>query len=126
MPDPFGAERESNLEVRVSAVLIVLLTSGLAAAQADPQLMAPTGRYRVGTVTYDWTDPSRLEGATEDPDDRRRVVVQIWYPADAVGTEPSAPYVDRLDAYRATTDEALIDLMATVRTNSFKTYLYRV
>ncbi len=100
--------------------LIVLLTSGLAAAEAGPQLMAPTGPYRVGTVTYDWTDPSRLEGATEDPDDRRRVVVQIWYPADAVGKEPRAPYVYRLDAYRATTDEALIDMIATVATNSFE------
>lgn len=41
-----------------------------------------TGPYAVGTVTYHWQDASREETFTEDPRDRRELMVQLWYPAE--------------------------------------------
>ncbi len=43
----------------------------------------PTGAYKVGTVTYDWTDETRLEETTKDSDDKRELMVQVWYPTES-------------------------------------------
>lgn len=43
----------------------------------------PSGPHQVGTVSLHWTDPARAEIFTADPDDRRELMVQIWYPAEA-------------------------------------------
>jgi pimeloyl-ACP methyl ester carboxylesterase len=53
----------------------------------------PTGPYAIGTVTYHWVDADRPEVFTADPDDRRELVVQIWYPAKADSSSPRAPYI---------------------------------
>ena len=44
-------------------------------------LPAPTGRHAVGRISDEWVDPSRAEIYSEDPADRRELVVWIWYPA---------------------------------------------
>ncbi len=44
----------------------------------------PTGPYEIGTVTYDWRDNQREETLTPESDDKRDLMVQIWYPADAM------------------------------------------
>lgn len=53
-------------------------------------LPALTGPYPVGTMTQHWVDEDRGEPATrDDPDDKRELMVNIWYPADvAPGAEP--------------------------------------
>jgi predicted dienelactone hydrolase len=57
-------------------------------------LPAPTGPYGIGTRTYHWVDPTRPDVFTADPDDRRELVVQLWYPADPGPSAPRAPYVE--------------------------------
>jgi dienelactone hydrolase len=44
-------------------------------------LPVPTGRHRVGRVSFDWVDPGRTEIYSPDPRDRRALVVWVWYPA---------------------------------------------
>ena len=44
-------------------------------------LPAPEGPYAVGTQIETWLDASRAEAFTDDPTDRRRIVVQYWYPS---------------------------------------------
>ncbi|AEY66833.1 isoform II [Clostridium sp. BNL1100] len=56
-------------------------------------LEKPTGPYLVGTVTYDWIDENRLEEATKDPDDKRELMVQVWYPAENSDNMKRAPYI---------------------------------
>ena len=46
------------------------------------QIPEPTGQYAVGTTSYAFTDDSRPEIFTPNPDDKRLVYVQVWYPAD--------------------------------------------
>ncbi len=54
----------------------------------------PSGRYAIGTLTYHWLDTDRAEIFTVDPDDRRELMVQIWYPAIASASARRAPYMD--------------------------------
>lgn len=57
------------------------------------ELPTPTGPYAVGTHVLHLTDESRDELATADPNDKRRFVVQLFYPTD-VTDGPPAPFVD--------------------------------
>lgn len=85
-----------------------------------------TGRYQVGTRTYSFTDNQRLEVFTPDPNDRRQVVFQVWYPTDSVEGATRAPYMDWAIAraygreYAAQIPANLtIRALMSVRTNSF-------
>lgn len=57
-----------------------------------PRFPKPTGPYGVGTRIYSWTDPTRPEPFTADPDDRRQLVAQVWYPTTGRGA--AQPYMD--------------------------------
>ncbi|WP_437612526.1 hypothetical protein WMF20_09305 [Sorangium sp. So ce834] len=57
------------------------------------ELPRPTGPHPVGTQVRALTDSARGEEATEDPDDRRELLVQLWYPADPCGAGELAPYL---------------------------------
>ena len=83
------------------AVLMVILVGGLypesVAPQADNWLPTPTGPYQVGTTTFHWVDDSRPELFTENPDDKRELLVRVWYPADVdenATPEPYGPHPD--------------------------------
>ena len=53
----------------------------------------PTGPYEIGTLTYHWVDDSRIEIFTANPNDRRELIVQIWFPAKAGSPTPEMPYL---------------------------------
>lgn len=82
-------------------VLAVSLTPGLAGgaveAQEDrgPHLFSPSGAYPVGRTQFTWMDDSRDEVHTADPDDRRELLVEVWYPASP---EEGADYGVYLEA----------------------------
>jgi len=89
--------------------LKVLSVCGLAGAIAlfsisswiHLELPAPTGSHSVGLTEAVWSDDSRLEAHTPEPDDPRQVPVLLWYPAIAgSGEEPS--YVPNLDSISRT------------------------
>jgi predicted dienelactone hydrolase len=48
-------------------------------------------------LTYHWVDPARPEVFTTDPDDRRELMVQIWYPASVDPSSPRAAYMAQAD-----------------------------
>ena len=62
-------------------------------------LPQPTGPYAVGRVTVEWRDRSRIEPLSDDRGGRR-LIVDIWYPADASQGE-LAPYLDTAAFERA-------------------------
>ncbi len=78
------------------ALLMVMLVGVLlpwsVAGQASNWLPAPTGPYQVGTTTYHWVDESRPEIFTKDPDDKRELLVRIWYPAEVDVNATPEPY----------------------------------
>ena len=60
-------------------------------------LLPPTGDYAIGVKTYHLIDTSRPENFTQDPDDYREMMVQVWYPVEPTEElyqTPAAPYMD--------------------------------
>ena len=51
------------------------------AALVPEGLPAPTGRHRVGRASFEWVDPGRVEVYSANSQDRRELVVWVWYPA---------------------------------------------
>src|SRR5688572_15585281 len=62
-------------------VSLLLFVVPLAAAQ-DVVYPAPDGPYQVGSTYRFWINDSRPEAGTDDPDDKRGVLVRFWYPAE--------------------------------------------
>jgi dienelactone hydrolase len=63
--------------------LIVLLAASTALSSLLPvvHLPVPEGEFKVGTLQLAWIDSARPEPATLQPEDKREIPVQIWYPA---------------------------------------------
>ncbi|GAA5044941.1 putative dienelactone hydrolase [Thermocatellispora tengchongensis] len=80
-----------------SAACLALILAGGAVAWAlpVPVFPEPSGPYAVGTTVVQWTDAGRAETATAARDDRRTVVVQLWYPARESPDAPRAHYLGR-------------------------------
>lgn len=55
------------------------------------RLPDPTGPYAVGTTSFAFTDNSRPEIFTPDPDDKRLVYIQVWYPAGSTADHTQMP-----------------------------------
>ena len=55
----------------------------------------PSGPNAVGTVTFEWVDETRPEIYAAIPGPRRRIMVQVWYPAERpAGRSRLAPYFE--------------------------------
>lgn len=87
-------------------------------------LPAPTGPYAVGSQVLYWEDRARDEWFSAPADDKRRLVVQVWYPTDAPNGQPM-PYLlnadKRIDALANQLNmwSSLIEHMGEVKTNSY-------
>ncbi|MEO8450801.1 MAG: hypothetical protein ABI647_13465 [Gemmatimonadota bacterium] len=75
----------------------------------------PSGPHAVGTREYFWTDSTRGEPYTKNPDDRRKIVVQVWYPAAPVPNAEPAHYLLRPDEFA---DPKAAKAAKDARTNS--------
>jgi predicted dienelactone hydrolase len=92
------------LNNRVAVGLAVVLGAlGLVVSIALPIVLPvfrfphPGGPYEIGTLTHHWVDTSRPEIFATDPNARRELIVQIWYPAKGELSSPRAPYVQDAD-----------------------------
>ena len=81
---------------------------------AERPFEKPGGPFAVGTIDSLLVDSSRDEILSRDPSDKRRVLVQVWYPAGATGE--TAPYIRRREEFGGF---AGFDSVLHVRTNSF-------
>ena len=84
-------------------VLIVSLSGarGVLAQDASPVpaaiiLPAPTGPQAVGRTSFEWIDRTRDEPFTDDPADRRDLVIWMWYPAEPMPDAERAAYLPGL------------------------------
>ncbi|WP_371502753.1 alpha/beta fold hydrolase [Kitasatospora sp. NBC_00374] len=93
-----------------SVACVGLIATGPVAAWAFPVPVfpEPSGDFAVGTRVVQWTDPLRPETFTADPDDRRTVVIQLWYPAQKGPTDAQrAQYLGRTEHEARTVSDAL-------------------
>jgi hypothetical protein len=107
-----------------SAALLILLAltpwSVLVADENSPDdpatLLEPNGPFAVGQTLLEWTDDTRAEPGTENPDDHRRIPVQIWYPAPDGATGEPARYRPHIEAFRSNWGDETVDFFNSVQT----------
>jgi hypothetical protein len=90
--------------MKTTGILVLLL--GCAWAQAEETLPAPTGVHKIGRTSFHWKDSAREELETSVPDDKRELIVHLFYPADAKATGSPAVYVPDADVMRGPWNEA--------------------
>ena len=77
----------------LAAIFIGLVTYlGFLYRQPLP-LPAPTGPYIVGRTEFDWSDQNRTDPFSATPDQKRELLIWVWYPADITGKEATIPYL---------------------------------
>ncbi len=88
----------------VIGIGVALGVLGLAVSLALPIILPvfrfpqPTGPYTIGTLIYHWVDADRPEVFSIDPNARRELMVQIWYPAKQGSFSAPTPYLQDADA----------------------------
>lgn len=94
------------VDVRVRWFLALVAASVCRVAFADAysvpaQVFAgePRGPYQTGTFEELWVNPALDDPSTADPRDKRKVLVQIWYPAAPARNAKRAPYVIHPELY---------------------------
>lgn len=80
--------------------LLGLTLLAATAPAATAQFPRPTGPHRVGTTLFHWIDDARDETFTPDPDDKRELMVQLWYPAAQSAKGQNAKYLPHFDLLR--------------------------
>ena len=101
-----AGERDTQRTLKRS-VLIGLGALGLTISIAMPTLIPvfrfpqPTGPHDIGTLTYHWVDAARSDVFAADPQARRELMAQIWYPAKRNPSAARAAYMKDADAVTA-------------------------
>jgi len=86
----------------IVCTLIVGVASSLALSQPEDGswLGYQPGPYKTGTMLDMWEDADREDISTSDPNDNRRIMVQVWYPASYEDPVEVAPYSAREHLYQ--------------------------
>jgi dienelactone hydrolase len=92
-------DSRKSLPGGIVGLLVSALAVSLPVLFPIPHGLAPTGPYPVGTFSMALTDSSRHEIYSTDPAALRKIMVQVWYPADPAPGTPLAPWVDHVDIF---------------------------
>lgn len=97
----FSNNRISNTRSKIlQSALVCLIIAAIAPwtiFQPVPNLIAPQGKYSLGTRIFRWVDVDRAELITTYPHDKRNVVVQAWYPTEEKAKGNHSDYLDGMD-----------------------------
>jgi len=109
----------------VCGFLVWIVAAALPYALPVFQFPKPTGPFAVGTHSFEWIDAARGESLTPDPDDRRDLAIQVWYPAEIATNAkpmkywPEAQRVGSAIAKAGGLPPLIFDHLALVATHSY-------
>ncbi|MGH8679471.1 MAG: alpha/beta hydrolase family protein [Burkholderiales bacterium] len=91
---PPASRWRTALRITGATLCVLIVVIAAAASWLFPvfELPMPSGPHAVGTAYLHLTDSAREESFTEDQNDHRELMVQLWYPTDAASGSP-APYL---------------------------------
>jgi predicted dienelactone hydrolase len=87
--------RALRTSLGVLVFLVFFIASAFPILLPVVHLPEPGGPYQVGKVSYRMVDDAREELFTKDPDDRRVLLVTLWYPATDTKEKACHTYWDR-------------------------------
>ncbi|MFH2037975.1 MAG: hypothetical protein ABIJ65_00930, partial [Chloroflexota bacterium] len=103
LPSILGHTRKNTMGPgrRIFGLLLALLLFAVAYALPIllpiPKIPNASGHYKVGTFSMMLVDNSRKELYSNNSNDQRRIMVQVWYPAEPLPGDSLAPWMDRAD-----------------------------
>jgi hypothetical protein len=89
-------------------------------SQPSDSLPAPTGPSQNRTNELYWKDGSRDELETKTPEDKRELMVHLFYPADANASGERAKYIPDADTMRGDWNEDKLARAAAIRAFSLE------
>jgi hypothetical protein len=107
----------ARVSMMTLGMLLVLLFARQA-VRAEGLLPAPTGPRETGRVSFHWKDDGRDELETSAPDDKRELMVHVFYPAGASAAGERAVYVPDAEAMRGPWSEEQVERIAKMRSFS--------
>jgi predicted dienelactone hydrolase len=109
----------------VASLLVLIVATALPVLLPIPTVPNPSGPYKIGTTTMVLTDSSRHEIYSGNPDDLRRFMVQVWYPAVPTASSVRAPWMANADIVAPSLSDYLhlphffLDHLTLMKTNSY-------
>jgi predicted dienelactone hydrolase len=109
----------------IGLTLLVAAATALPVLLPVPRVPAPSGPYRVGTITMQLVDPAREEIFSGRTDEPRRFLIQVWYPAVPESNTRPAPWMEDATIVGPAIAEWLdlprffLDHLALARTSSY-------
>ncbi len=74
--------------------LVIAMPGYLVISHNQPLVLpSPTGSYSVGRTEYDWIDGSRIDPLSDKGNEKRELLIWVWYPATASQRDLSVPYL---------------------------------
>ncbi len=110
----------------VFLLVLIILSTLLSVYLPVFKLPEPTGDFEVGTQTLHFVDDSRDEIFTPDPNDKREIMVQVWYPAQNTGNKNPSPVFSDGKAFlkefakEFKIPELLVDYFKYVKSHAYK------
>ena len=109
---------------KIAYIIIIIFSQSCSIIIPLKDLPKPDGQYTIGTDVFVLEDLKRDEFFTDDKNDYRKIVLQIWYPAIEPG-DSIYPYLDYQNikiphiAKRLEISEKIIKHVNSVKTNSY-------
>jgi predicted dienelactone hydrolase len=104
------ARKESNLKkvLGILGAFTLLVVATLPPILLPvPKIRRPSGPYQIGTITVMLVDESRQELYSGVAGQPRRLMVQIWYPAEPETNAKTVPWVEEIDVIAPAISEFL-------------------
>ena len=120
------SQRENRSRITAGGMAgMLLLSAALAGIFPVGRMAMPTGRYSIGTVSFDRIDKEREEAYTEVVGDVRKIKIQLWYPAETVEGFNRVPWlVEGRPVARALAKEMKLPIFALDQTALVKSHAY--
>jgi predicted dienelactone hydrolase len=93
---------------------------GQTSAQAVFDLPPPTGPQETGRTSFHWKDAARDELETKSPEDKRELMVHLFYPVDSNASGTKAKYIPDADAMRPPWNEEQVKRITAMRAFSIE------
>jgi hypothetical protein len=109
----------------ISSLLVLFAATLLPFLLPVPRVPNPSGPYKIGTTTMVLVDQSRHEIYSNNPDDHRKFIVQVWYPAIPTPDSIRASWMANADIVAPAIADYLhlphffLDHLTLVKTNSY-------
>lgn len=92
-------KRVARVAIGVAGLIALAAAGLLIYALPIPILPIPAGPYKIGTITWQFNDSTRMDPYAPAPDQPRKIMLQVWYPAEAKEDSPPAAWSNDIGVF---------------------------